>query len=74
MDVTLEGKVAIITGGSRGIGQGIAEEFLRSGARAVLVSTRRQENADAACEAIKQSVGADTAARLQAVVACSTNS
>src|SRR5262245_61929377 len=37
----LDGKVAIVTGGSRGIGRGIVERFLKEGAR-VLATARRQ--------------------------------
>ncbi len=46
MDVSVEGKVVLVTGGSRGIGQATALEFLNSGAGGVVVTSRKQENAD----------------------------
>lgn len=39
----LEGKVAIITGASKGIGRGIAEVFAREGAQVVLVSRTEED-------------------------------
>lgn len=46
MDVSVNGKVALVTGASRGIGQETALEFLRSGARGVVITARKQENVD----------------------------
>eukprot|EP01098_Paradermamoeba_levis_P013696 TRINITY_DN6293_c0_g1_i1.p1 TRINITY_DN6293_c0_g1~~TRINITY_DN6293_c0_g1_i1.p1 ORF type:complete len:259 (+),score=63.30 TRINITY_DN6293_c0_g1_i1:45-821(+) len=43
----LEGKVAIITASSSGIGFGIAQRFLQEGAT-VVISSRKQQNVDAA--------------------------
>lgn len=48
MDVNVEGKVAVVTGGSRGIGFATALEFARSGARGVVVTSRKPEGADTA--------------------------
>lgn len=52
----ISGKVAIITGASRGIGQAIAEEFAKAGAK-VVVSSRKQEALDTVAEAIKTDGG-----------------
>ncbi len=44
MDVRVDGKVAIVTGASRGIGEATAAEFLASGAAGVVITSRREEN------------------------------
>jgi glucose 1-dehydrogenase len=44
---TLENRVAIITGSTKGIGRAIAREFVQQGAKVVITSSR-QENVDAA--------------------------
>lgn len=36
---SLNGKIALITGGSRGIGYGIAEQYIRQGARVIITAT-----------------------------------
>jgi 3-oxoacyl-[acyl-carrier protein] reductase len=45
--VLLRGKVAVVTGGTRGIGRAIAEAFAKAGANVVICS-RSQENAEKA--------------------------
>lgn len=55
MDMGLEGRVAIITGGSRGIGAATALALVREGA-AVALTSRKQEALDAVADQIRAEV------------------
>src|SRR5437868_11278984 len=52
----LHGKVAIITGSTRGIGRSIAEQMTQAGAK-VVISSRTPEDCEAVAQAIRKEGG-----------------
>ena len=64
MDVRLDGKVALVTGASKGIGRAIAKEMAESGAR-VMLSSRKHDQLELAAKGIDGDV--DTEAELNSI-------
>ena len=64
MDLNLEGKVAIVTGGSRGIGKSIARQLSREGADVVIVARHIRELQETAGE-----IAEETSRRVVAIPA-----
>src|SRR3546814_20339361 len=56
MDLGITGKVAVVTGGSHGMGRAVAEELGRNGCRVVVVA-RGQQRLDETVEAIRREGG-----------------
>ena len=63
MSKQLEGKIAIITGGSRGIGFATVQAFLAEGATVILCASRP----DSAEKAISQLKAADPGAKVEGI-------
>jgi 3-hydroxybutyrate dehydrogenase len=55
----LEGKVAVVTGSTSGIGLGIAREFAMLGAKVVLNSRKANEESDKLCAEISEAAGTE---------------
>jgi NAD(P)-dependent dehydrogenase (short-subunit alcohol dehydrogenase family) len=70
VELRLDGKVALVTGASRGIGKAIASRFALSGAN-VMLSSRKAEALEAAANEI--SAEGDSAAAIGEVAWCAAN-
>lgn len=73
MEISLEGKVALVTGASKGIGRAIAAEMSAAGAK-VMLSSRKQDQLEAAAATMpgETEVYVANAGDLDAAAACVT--
>ena len=56
VDFRLDGRVAVIAGGSRGIGEAIARTFAKAGAK-IVIASRYMENLDPVAESVRAEGG-----------------
>jgi 3-oxoacyl-[acyl-carrier protein] reductase len=63
LDLGLSGKIAIITGGSDGLGRAAAERLAREGVR-VAIGARRKDHLERAAEAIRAATGGEVLAQV----------
>ena len=68
----LSGRVAIVTGSSRGIGKAVAERFAEHGAR-VVISSRKQEACDSVAAAINAACGSEAAIAIAANISAKSD-
>src|SRR6201991_4680419 len=68
----MKGKVAVITGSTRGIGRAIAERMAEHGAK-VVVSSRKQDICDAVTKEINDKFGKGTAIAIAANISSKEN-
>lgn len=61
---SLNGQVAVITGGSEGIGYGVSHTLLKHGVSKLFLLSRDQECVNQATEAIRKELGDDAASRV----------
>ena len=61
MDLELTGKVAIVTGGSEGIGRGIAQRLCEEGVK-VAICSRREDVLEQAAQEIRDATGGEVLA------------
>ncbi|QDS76886.1 hypothetical protein FKW77_003807 [Venturia effusa] len=61
----LSGKVAVVTGGSSGIGYGVAHTFLTKNISKVFIISDTKEVMDNATEAVKKELGTDMASKMK---------
>ena len=57
MEVRLDGRTAIITGASKGLGLAMAKEFAASGANVAILARNRDSLAEAAGDRVRGGVG-----------------
>lgn len=60
----LKGKVAVITGGSEGIGYGASHTLLSHGLEKLFILSRSKEMVDGSINAIKEEMGEETAKKV----------
>jgi NAD(P)-dependent dehydrogenase (short-subunit alcohol dehydrogenase family) len=68
----MSGKIAVITGSTRGIGRAIAERMAEHGAK-VVISSRKQDVCDSVAKQINDKLGKDTAVAIAASISSKEN-
>ena len=67
-DTLLSGKTFVVTGGTQGLGRGIALHLARQGAAGIVICGRNQENGRAAAQEISEAGGSCTYVRADLAV------